>query len=824
MSCQFHPTISDTKPASPTAVLLHLYYLHDPRLGLPRPHHSLPPELAASLLPPFGDDDDGSELTDGEYDDEELWCAGPGLYVAYECVRVWIEADTAVRELCEHLEDIVGWPIDDMGVQVWHGDSKLHPTHTFSQLAWYRQLLPATTASPPSSTYDRLLLCLPADPCVCAHCCRIDFARAKRRVKLVRRHIEQHYTEMVMPDDEAEEEEAARQRDGRVTSGGKSKRGEAVQEDDSWMDEVDTAGKAGKDKGGGGGVSSKIQSGKAAGGGNKPAKKKQSREAQRLAKKEKEAKEEREKRVREQREKDEAARQERAKRDAEILAEQERAERDRDELRQLREENERQRQEARDNEQWQKEWVEETKVGQPTAPVQVTVAPAQKRQHQPQQQASRPHIDRQSTQPATAITATGLNRQQQQQSHGKQSKAAANIVNTISPIHKPTQPHKQTAATTGERQQHTTVSPVTQPHSAALHDTSPHTAPHHQPQHTAPRWKPAADGSFAQHPTSPSSRIIPSSATPSAAAVSHTASAVTQAPRWKGWGSPSPTRACPPPACVQSLPLSPHSTYVGHSQWSPYPPFSTASTDDDNSSLNSDSFSLFSSASALLPPSSPISFRSHRLSSSSSSNSASTVTSPCLSSLSGQSLSPSLPPLFCDKSTDAPLPAVLSPFTASRVACSTVSSRASAVWPLSLPQHVSDGELRQQDDDDEDAVLQAACNEYAYYTDDQQQLHPADEQQWADRTTGWHNNTTRLSDWELGNAAPGTAVFTKHDGSLYNTQYRPYREGLLVGHAGPVGAPVSSAGVRQSGPQLYGYMPMVQYVPVYISNEQAQSR
>ena len=816
MSCQFHPTISDSKPASPTAVLLHLYYLHDPRLGLPRSHHNMPAELASCMPPPCLDDDD-SELDD--WDDEELWCAGPGLYVAYECVRVWIEADTAVRELCEHLEDVVSWPIDDMGVQVWHGDSKLHPTHTFAQLAWFRQLLPATTASPPSSPYDRLLLCLPADPCVCTHCCRIDFARAKRRVKLVRRHIEQHYTEVVMADDEEEEEEA-RKRDGRGANGGKSNRskaGKGSEEDDSWMDEVEASEKGAKEKAG-----SKGQKGKAAAGAGKGAKKKQSKEAQRLAKKEKEAREERDRRAREQKDREEAARQERARREAELVAEQEKAERDREESRLLREQQERHREAAGSSERWQKDWVdEEKKASHPLPPSKVVPAPAVVAK---KQQASKAQVDKHQQPSTNAATTATPSKQQQPTQRQVKSKVAS--TNRTSPVNKPAQQHKRSAIN-GKHQQHNAAPPA-QNHTAVQLDELP-VQSQQQQLHNAPRWKPAADGGVSQQSTSPPSRpqtLVAHSGPPIAngtvkpTAVSHSSlsngsgPAAPQPPRWKGWGSPCATRTAQPSA-LQPLPLSPHSTYANHSV-SPYPYYSTASTDDDNSSLNSDSFSLFSTASAMLPPSSPTSFRSHRLSSASSSNSASTVTSPSLSA-SGQSLSPSLPPLFCDKRADMPLPSVLSPFSVPRLSSASTSSRASTLWPLSQPQHAREGEQRRQwqDEDDEDAVLQAACSEYSHYSDDQQQ----DDQQRTEQRDGWHDDGAPMGGWALGEAAPGGSAFAKHDGSMYKPQYRPYREGLLVGHAGASGA---HGAVGQIGPQLYGYMPLVQYVPVYISNEQTQ--
>ena len=768
-SCQFHPTISDTRPASPTAVLLHLYYLHDPRLGLPRSHHSLPADL--SLPPPFQDDTD-SELDD-DYDDEELWCAGPGLYVAFECVRVWIEADTTVRELCEHLEDIVSWPIDDAGVQLWHGDSKLLPTHTFQQLAWFRQLLPATTASPTSSPYNRVLLCLPADPCVCAHCCRIDFARAKRRVKLVRRHIELHYTEMVRADDE-EEELQSRARTGR-NGNGSSKRGKTGnglddEEDDSWMDEVETSGKSGKEKAGGGGGGGKGgQKGKGAG--SKSGKKKQAKEAQRLQKKEKEAKEERDRKVREQRERDEAARQERAKREAEATAEQERIEKERDELRRFNEQRERHREAT---ELWQKEWVDERKVAQPTTRAEVVAAPAAAVAAKHQQR-SKPYVDKPQSPSIKATLPTKHRQQQHQQQQHQQPTSKAVTVSSPSLTSKQTRPHQPPPAVHGE-QQHDTAPLPTQHHPASQQ----HDSPQQQQQNIQPHCMKAA-GNIMHQPVSPVPTSKPVAVSP---------------PRWKGWGhSPHASRVCPPHF---SQPLS------------PYPHSSTASTDDDTSSLNSDCFSLFSSTSALLPPSSPTSsgsssMRSHRLSSASSSHSASTVTSPCLSSLSGQSLSPSLPPLFCDKSADMPLPTVLSPFTAARVAPAAVSSRASALWPLSQPQHAREVEVQrhwQDDGADEDAVLQAACSEYSYYKDEQQ-CQQAEEQQWTEHG-GWQSGVLPLSSWALGSAAPGGPAFAQYDGSLYTPHPHPG-----VHHAG--------LGGRR---QLYGYMPLVQYVPVYISNEQ----
>ena len=822
MSCQFHPSISDVKPASPTAVLLHLYYLHDPRLGLPRSHHTadgslpLPPQL----------DSDGDESEDDEYDDEELWCAGKGLYVAYECVRVWVEADTAVRELCEHLEDIVSWPIDDMGVQVWHGDSKLHPSHTLQQLGWFRALLPATTASPPASPHDRLLLCLPADPCVCTHCCRIDYARAKRRVRLVRRHVEQHYTEVVMADDEEEEAAEARKRQGRGGAHGKGKGGKA-EEDDSWMDEV-AAGdaKGGKDKGGSGGKGAKGK------------KQKQAKDTQRQARKEREAREERERRAREQREKEEAGRQERARREAEAVAEAERVEREREEMRRLREQ--------------QKEWEEEEKRAAPPAatPKVITATAATgKKKKQQQQQAL---VERQQEQSSSAAAPMAPSKPPAQQLQPTQRKAKSQSVisDAISPASKRAAPEKQPPAASNTQQQ--------QRHDAAAvdqHTVAPDSPPA-QPTPTPPRKSSKDDLAHqfflatsrrlpapTQQPTYPNSAvtattkplvtpsiqpaqpaaIVAAAATttkPVAVPVHSAALSAVQPTKWRGWSSPCATRAQPPETPPSAL-------YGGPSAvMSPHP--SIASTDDDSGSLHSDSFSLFSAASAPLPPSSPTSFRSHRLSSAASSNSASTATSPCLSALSGASLSPSLPPLFCDKSADAPLPPLLSPFTAPTPPTGAVSSRTSALWPLSQRSR-----WHESWDADDEAVLQAACSEYnnAYGDDTQLSKHyepPLDEQPWSEPPGG---APLRSHNWALPKAAPTVPGYAPVDGSIYNPQYRPYREGLLLSHAGPTMtqsryvAGGDGGGEGGGGPQLYGYMamPLVQYVPVYISNEQAQS-
>ena len=613
MSCQFHPTISDSKPASPTAVLLHLYYLHDPRLGLPRPHHAFPGDIGP---PPWLDDDCDSDM-DESYDDDELWCCGPGLYVAYECVRLWVEPDTAVRELCEHLEDVVSWPIDDMGVQVWHADSKLHPTHTFAQLGWFRQLAPATSASPPSSPYDRLVLCLPADPCVCTHCCRIDFARAKRRVKLVRRHIEQHYQEVVLAEEEEEEEEA-RRRDGRSNgAGGKGKRGGvggggSIEEDDSWMDEVDDSGKGSMEK-----SASKGQKGKAAGA--KKVKSKLSKEAQRLLKKEKEAKEEKERKAREQKEKEEQARQERAKRDAEALAEQERAEREKEAARrQLREQQQRQREEAEKDVRWQKEWAEwaeeETKVGPPGGPPTVATVAATKvvttaaaSTVKTKQASSKAAIDKQesSSNKSKSTAASGKPqtspKQQSQKKAQRHAKATADSTNPPSPVTNHTAVQQHTTAVHSEPHQSNTPTSTTQ-HATATHIYT------HQPQqqHQSKRqWKKTAVDNCTQthdstpplsHPSTSSALPDHPTATVKPAAVPAVA-AVVAPTKWKGWGSPRTASLCPP-SSVQPLPLSPHSicsTSTTTSTMSPYPSHYSAAacTDDDSSWLGSDSFSLF---------------------------------------------------------------------------------------------------------------------------------------------------------------------------------------------------------------------------------------
>ena len=693
------PLCTEEKPVGPS-VKLYVYYLHDPRLVLlPRSSHS------SAHLTPFPDDGGGGggagtsddwAGSDSESDlssDTGLWYAGPSLYVAYSVLPLYCPPHATTSDLCEAILSFAdaSWPIDDLLVQVYHGEHKCQPAQQFQHMGWYRSLLHAPQS--PAARRQAFVLCLPSDPCACGHCQRLDDLRAKRRVKLVRRHVEEYHQEVLMDEDDFMDEDDLDEddEDGAASKGGSAPakrkgRGSVKAEDDSWMD------------------SPGVQEKKDGGAGKKAVKKKKKKPPASKRKEEREKEAERERgreRERERERQREAERQ--RQRDLELkaaadLATAEAAVRAEAEARetarsltpkQLRRKAARAERQA-------------AAAAVPAPPPSSAAVVAQSTSPRPSTPSSSPsHSLAASLSPSHASTdapqPSSRERKQQQQArqHREQQQQHTHIVTAKAP---PAAPPAQVGA-------------------------SVHAALPPQPPQRRQQQQPPVDDMVTLSPKTEPLAVhshTPTVALPATAPVaSFTTSAETEVVH-PAWAEAAPL---PPPAMdavhPQSvspvvLPLSPQS--ASSTVTSPDVNFSTTSTDDDSSSLYSDDapFSLFS---AHVPSSSPAPYAGSLRGPSSSSL---FPTAGPASSAPSSLFSPSFLPL-CRPSCD------LSPFVGPRgslianphcIASPGVSSapywpvKQPLSFPLSMPSHTADRRLHEpygsmpgREDEDEDLRL-----------------------------------------------------------------------------------------------------------------------